>query len=338
MSCLRRLRHQLLATHVLCIVYSYLDELFEKTASSTSCYWSRREQEKINDNIEQDEVSQTLYKRPNLFRDMGLFNSRRMRLQRSSSKFIANRWSDCGCESCVAWINSGDDLRLHVVVHEPELIEKSVIFPYRLNSFHLVAHSMGSIIALALAAKYPQHVKSITLIAPPYFPSDNKQDASLYTLGKVAEKRLWPPLLFGSSFMSWYEHLGRTVCFILCRNHKIWEFLLRLITWRRDLHFTIMDLTRHTHHSAWHTMHNVICGGSKYIEEYLSILRDAKVKFTIIQGDEDQVVPIECSSNIKMKVPEADVRIIPKTNHSTILLRHTKEFTRDLESIWISCR
>ncbi|XP_021743420.1 probable lysophospholipase BODYGUARD 4 isoform X2 [Chenopodium quinoa] len=385
-------------------VYSYLDELFEKTASSTSCYCSRREQEKNNDNIEQDEVSETLYKRPNLFRDMGLLNSRRMRLQRSSSKLIANRWSDCGCESCVAWINNGDNLRLHVVVHDPdlddklsenviflhgfissssfwtetvfcnlsehtkqnyrlfaidllgfgrspkprdclytirdhiEMIEKSVIFPYRLNSFHLVAHSMGSIIAFALAAKYPQHVKSITLIAPPYFPSDNnKQDASLFTLGKVAEKRLWPPLLFGSSFMSWYEHLGRTVCFILCRNHKIWEFLLRLITWRRDLHFTIMDITRHTHHSAWHTMHNVICGGSKYMEEYLSILRDAKVKLTIIQGNEDQVVPIECSSSIKMKVPEADVRIIPKTNHSTIVLRHAKEFTQDLESIWMSC-
>ena len=52
-------------------------------------------------------------------------------------------------------------LRDHV-----ERIKNSVVRPFQLNSFHLVAHSMGCIIALALAAKYPNAVKSITLIAP----------------------------------------------------------------------------------------------------------------------------------------------------------------------------
>jgi pimeloyl-ACP methyl ester carboxylesterase len=47
-----------------------------------------------------------------------------------------------------------------------ETIEKSVISPFQLDSFHLVAHSMGCIIALALAAKYSNSVKSITLVAP----------------------------------------------------------------------------------------------------------------------------------------------------------------------------
>ena len=46
------------------------------------------------------------------------------------------------------------------------MIEKSVIEPLDLSSFHLVAHSMGCVIALALAAKYPTCVKSITLVAP----------------------------------------------------------------------------------------------------------------------------------------------------------------------------
>lgn len=45
------------------------------------------------------------------------------------------------------------------------MIEKSVIHPFELNSFHLVAHSMGCVVALALAAKYPNSLKSITLIA-----------------------------------------------------------------------------------------------------------------------------------------------------------------------------
>lgn len=55
---------------------------------------------------------------------------------------------------------------LYTLKDHLEMIEKSVIHPFHLNSFHLVAHSMGCIIALALAAKYPKSVKSITLIAP----------------------------------------------------------------------------------------------------------------------------------------------------------------------------
>lgn len=47
-----------------------------------------------------------------------------------------------------------------------QMIEKSVIDPFQLNSFHVVAHSMGCVIAVALAAKYSESVKSITLVAP----------------------------------------------------------------------------------------------------------------------------------------------------------------------------
>lgn len=55
---------------------------------------------------------------------------------------------------------------LYRVKDHIEMIERSVVEPFRLNSFHLVAHSMGCIIALALAAKYPTCVESITLVAP----------------------------------------------------------------------------------------------------------------------------------------------------------------------------
>ena len=47
-----------------------------------------------------------------------------------------------------------------------EMVEKSVIHPFHFGSFHLVAHSMGCVIALALAAKYSKSVKSVTLVAP----------------------------------------------------------------------------------------------------------------------------------------------------------------------------
>ena len=52
-------------------------------------------------------------------------------------------------------------LREHV-----EMIERSVIERHGVRSFHIVAHSLGSILALALAVKYPAAVRSLTLVAP----------------------------------------------------------------------------------------------------------------------------------------------------------------------------
>ncbi|KAL0428345.1 UNVERIFIED_CONTAM: putative lysophospholipase BODYGUARD 5 [Sesamum latifolium] len=194
---------------------------------------------------------------------------------------------------------------------------------------------MGCVIALALAAKYSDSVKSITLIAPPYF-SSSKGDASLQALDKLAPRRVWPPLLFGSAFMSWYEHLGRCVCFLLCRNHRTWESILKLLTGRRELHFGITDLTRHTHHSAWHTMHNIICGGARFLDKYVDILRAAGVRIRVVQGTEDQVVPTECSHDMKVKAPEIELEIVPNADHNTVILGRAKDFSRNLESLWAS--
>lgn len=52
-------------------------------------------------------------------------------------------------------------LREHV-----DMIERSVLEPYKVKQFHIVAHSLGCILALALAVKYPGAVKSLTLLAP----------------------------------------------------------------------------------------------------------------------------------------------------------------------------
>lgn len=32
-----------------------------------------------------------------------------------------NRWSDCGCDSCLSWVNDGSEYKLHFVVKEPLL-------------------------------------------------------------------------------------------------------------------------------------------------------------------------------------------------------------------------
>ncbi|OVA03919.1 hypothetical protein BVC80_1321g67 [Macleaya cordata] len=390
---------------VLCLFYRFIDGIKEE--NTFPCYCENRGTHGRSANGDEDdgeiELSETLFQRKNIFRDLGLleFTKEREGSLKNDGLMVKNRWSDCNCESCLSW-QKLEDRKLHVVIKEPsqanmkpaenviflhgflsssslwtetvfpnisetgnqncrlfavdllgfgkspkprdclytmkdhlEMVEKSLINQFQLESFHLVAHSMGCIIALAIAAKYQKSVKSITLIAPPYFPS-SKEKASLNALNRLAERRLWPPLLFGSSVMSWYEHLGRSICFLICRNHRTWEWLLKLITGKRELPFMFVDLTRHTHHSAWHTMHNVICGGAKLMDGYLEAVSSSKIVLTVIQGDKDEVVPLECMHNMKLKVPSAEVKIISNANHNFLILERKENFTRDLEHIWYS--
>ncbi|XVF06697.1 hypothetical protein REPUB_Repub06bG0072900 [Reevesia pubescens] len=399
---------------VLCVIYKLLDEFFEGKAIPCYC-GNKGEKNGENCGGKIKELSETLYGRKNIFREMGFLGFAR-KWEYAKEKHhgdscrggLVNRWSDCGCESCVSWMNKGTQ-KLHVVVRElpqvstedsrgdqpsenviflhgflssssfwtetvfknlsgpvkghyrlfavdlfgfgrspkpserlytlndhVEMIEKSVISPFELNSFHLVAHSMGCIIAVALAAKYSKFVKSVTIVAPPYFPSAKDGTSTSMVLNTLARKTLWPPLAFGKSVMSWYEHVGRCFCFLFCRNHRTWELILKLLTQRRELSFMEVDLTRHTHHSAWHSMHNVICGGPKFMDEYLEILNRSRVKVCIIHGDQDLVVPLDCSQNIKMKFPEVELNIIQNADHGTVICRREKEFAKSLEHIWAS--
>ncbi|KGN59355.1 probable lysophospholipase BODYGUARD 4 [Cucumis sativus] len=385
---------------ILCVIYRYLDQFLEGKVTASACYCGSRGDERENPDAE-NELSETLYGRRNVFRRIALigFSRRCEDSEKMSGGSMWNRWSDCGCSSCVDGMENGNQ-KLYVDVRQPpqgrrekpeenviflhgflsssslwtetvfpnlsettkqnyrlfavdllgfgrspkprdsfytmkdhlEKIEESVIHQFGLKSFHLVAHSMGCLIALALAAKYSKSVKTITLVAPPYFPS--KDGAAMTVLENLAAKRVWPPLLFGSSVMSWYEHVGRCACFFICRNHRIWEWILRRINPKRNIDFRVIDLTKHTHHSAWHSMHNVICGGAKLMDGYLDELTKAGIKIDIYHGNRDVVAPIECSYNLKKKAVDATVNMVINANHQTIILGREREFTEDLESIW----
>ncbi|XP_050220965.1 probable lysophospholipase BODYGUARD 4 [Mercurialis annua] len=216
-----------------------------------------------------------------------------------------------------------------------EMIDKSVINPYELKSFHLVAHSMGCPIALALAAKYSKSVKSLTLVAPAIF-SCGKDESSVEILKVIAKKKLWPAESFQRSVMAWYEHIGRSVCFLVCRHHRTWERLIMRHTKQSDVSFAVKDMTKHTHHSSWHNVHNVICGGAKFMDGYLEILKNAGVKINIVHGDRDNTIPTECSYDIKRKVGHAELSIIRNGTHSSVIFRRKKEFTQNLETFWAS--
>lgn len=108
-------------------------------------------------------------------------------------------------------------------------------------------------------------------------------------------------------------------------------------TFFRDLHFLITDMTRHTHQSGWRSMHNVVCGGAKYMDSYLKILTKNEVRISVIQGDRDELVPIECTGNFKLKAPNAEINIIPNADHGSVIFDRLKEFVHSLEHTWASC-
>lgn len=70
------------------------------------------------------------------------------------------------------------------------------------------------------------------------------------------------------------------------------------------------------------------------MDDYLESLRKSRARIVIIHGDRDEVVPLECSNNIRMKISHAEVDIIPNADHMRVILGREQAFTRKLEHVW----
>ncbi|OVA04742.1 Alpha/beta hydrolase fold-1 [Macleaya cordata] len=216
-----------------------------------------------------------------------------------------------------------------------DMIERSVLEPYKVKSFHIVAHSLGCILALALAVKYPGSIKSLTLLAPPYFPVPKGEQPTQYVLRRIAPRRVWPMIAFGSSIASWYEHISRTICLLICKNHRCWEFLAKLVTRNRIRTYLLEGFFCHTHNAAWHTLHNIICGTAGKVEKYLDAINSQrKCDVNVFHGRDDELLPVECSYAVRSRIPRANVKVIENIDHITIVVGRQKSFARELEEIW----
>ncbi|KAH6831444.1 alpha/beta-Hydrolases superfamily protein [Perilla frutescens var. hirtella] len=224
---------------------------------------------------------------------------------------------------------------LYTLREHLEMIERSVLHPYKVKSFHIVAHSLGCILALALAVNHPSAVKSLTLLAPPYFPTPKGEQATQYIMRRVAPRRVWPVIALGASLACWYEHISRTICLVICKQHRLWEFLTKLLTRNRIRTYLMEGFFLHTHNAAWHTLHNVICGSAGKIEGYLEVVKNGvKCDITIFHGRNDELIPVECSYNLQSRIPRAHVKVVDNKDHITIVVGRQEAFARELEAIW----
>ncbi|XP_009795356.1 putative lysophospholipase BODYGUARD 3 [Nicotiana tabacum] len=224
---------------------------------------------------------------------------------------------------------------LYTLREHLDMIEKSVLEPYTVKSFHIVAHSLGCILALALAVKHPGLVKSLTLLAPPYFPTPKGEQATQYMMRRIAPRRVWPPIAFGASIACWYEHVSRTICLLICKNHRLWDFLTKFLTRNRIKTYLVEGFCCHTHNAAWHTLHNIICGTAGKIEGYLDMVKNRlKCEVMVFHGRDDELIPVECSYNVQSRIPRARVKVVENKDHITIVVGRQQVFARELEEIW----
>lgn len=67
-----------------------------------------------------------------------------------------------------------------------------------------------------------------------------------------------------------------------------------------------------------------------------AVRENQSCKVTIFHGKNDEVIPLECSYDVQKRIPGADVRVIEKKDHITIVVGRQKAFARELEEIWNS--
>lgn len=104
---------------ILCVIYRYLDQFLEGKVTASACYCGSRGDERENPDAE-NELSETLYGRRNVFRRIALigFSRRCEDSEKMSGGSMWNRWSDCGCSSCVDGMENGNQ-KLYVDVRQP---------------------------------------------------------------------------------------------------------------------------------------------------------------------------------------------------------------------------
>ncbi|RWW62005.1 hypothetical protein BHE74_00030889 [Ensete ventricosum] len=171
--------------------------------------------------------------------------------------------------------------------------------------------------------------------AQPYFPVPRGEEPSQFIMRQVAPRKVWPAIAFGASMACWYEHVSRTICLLICKNHRLWDSLFKFFSGNRMRTFMIEVFMCHTHNAAWHTLHNVICASAEKMESYLETVREKlSCEVRVFHGDNDELLPVDCSYDLAARIPRARVKVFEKKDHVTIIVGQQRAFARELEQIW----
>lgn len=166
-----------------------------------------------------------------------------------------------------------------------------------LAQFNLVAHDLGSSVAIDYMGKYAQHVKSLVIMSPPIYL--DFQEPALVKLVRIPGLGEWlvrliRPLLFNLGIKRGLVHKKNFTPELLeafsgpFADKAGQAALLRILRWGRP--------------------HVVF-------KQYPQIIQSISVPTLIIQGQQDPYIPMSQASRMQQMVPHATLFIIEEGSH-----------------------
>jgi len=158
-------------------------------------------------------------------------------------------------------------------------------------SFTLVGHSMGAMLALAYAARYPEQVKRLVLLSLPFFAgADPRRSVSRHN-----------PFLANR----WLAALG---CMASRQSMPLWMPLLRR-KWPEEV---LADLQKHDWRSFTSSLWEVV-----YRHDSLSDIQSlpASIPVLLLHGEKDRSAPLSGIHEVQKLRPDWQLETLPGAGH-----------------------
>jgi pimeloyl-ACP methyl ester carboxylesterase len=167
----------------------------------------------------------------------------------------------------------------------------------------LVAHSMGALLALHLAAKHPKRVKKLILCGLPYYPNETTARKDI-----TQSKKLWE--------LAYYGPTSNALCIVWCKWLRPISKHIAPLYLKRLPKEVAEDSLLHTWRSYSQSLENII--------EKQSIRTDLEkvcAPMHFLYGSSDTCGQYLQESDVLKSFPNAKLRVYPELTHQLPLER-----------------
>jgi pimeloyl-ACP methyl ester carboxylesterase len=173
------------------------------------------------------------------------------------------------------------------------------LLPHVPDAAVVVGHSAGALLALALAAQFPDRVRGLLLCSLPAFPDAPTARREITRLGLVAR------LTVGES------RTARALCWVMCRLRLLGIVVAPLFA-RRVPAAVARDALRHTYTSYSRTLEHVVVEHRAAPD-----LQDRAGRTVLVHGRDDDVVPVRYVEGLAS--PRAQVTVVDGDHYLPIV-------------------
>jgi (E)-2-((N-methylformamido)methylene)succinate hydrolase len=169
---------------------------------------------------------------------------------------------------------------------------------------HVVGHSLGAVLALEQAARAPASVRSLTLLALPYFDDETEARAA------VQRATFWGRLLLGAPALAWLS------CQCICRQRWLWGRVLPPLM-RSLPRAVVEDGMKHTFQSISTTLARCIL--ERRLDAAADAVARAGIPVRIIAGEDDPLATPARAARYAARHGNAVVDVVPHAGHMFML-------------------